>query len=117
MTENTTQEAECLSRLTAELGTTSDEFVEFDGLGKYAKIKISGKAVILNGVKLSFENAIKKIEPIMKSAEQHHVFWLQHKSELNWHHVISTGNVFAKFKELELTILHNMRKMEIGNCA
>ena len=42
-------------------------------------------AVILNGIRLSFDDAIEKLDLITKQVEQHYTYWLMHKNKLNEH--------------------------------
>ena len=112
MTEKIEQlEAGLASDLNRELDT---EYANVDGLGGYATVKINKKAVILNGIRLSFDDAIEKLDLITKQVEQHYTYWLMRKNKLNEHHVIHFDLIFGRFHALRHELFDKRKRLELG---
>lgn len=109
--EKTQQSVGSASDLNRELDT---EYANVDGLGGYATVKINKKAVILNGIRLSFDDAIEKLDLITKRVEQHYTFWLMRKNKLNEHHVIHFDLIFGRFHALRHELFDKRKRLDFS---
>ena len=110
MTENNAQSAECLSRLTAELGTTSDEHFKHEYLCTFA---VSEKEKILNELAVRYHDECEAYDRTVCTGGIKHGAIMPSNSREMGMIGENSKNVLKKLLELEVAFNHGITKREL----